>query len=218
MTVAIIGLVGTTLGALTALLGATLTEKRQARREEARWRRDQRTAAFDGALRHLLRAANRRSEFKDGSGAAILKQEHQREWFDDLVEAQFWLHQGIRYCDASQALALEGAADLLDTHIARLTASESYDQKGFSILQVLQQCIATVTAQSRPGGPRTRPLRPQATVSEGVSQIAMSSSDAQTLQAREIQRNIYMAGNDQINMASDRVMTAEEQARPESTP
>jgi hypothetical protein len=149
MGAAIIGLVGAMLGALTALLGATLTDRRQTRREEAKWRRDQRSAAYDGALRHLLRAANIRSEFRGGGGMAVLRQEHQREWFDDLVHAQFWLHQLIRYCDRSQLDNLQAAAKRLDVHIARLISAERYDQKGFSILEILQGCIATVTASAR---------------------------------------------------------------------
>lgn len=149
MASAIIGLVGALLGALTTLLGTALSERRQARREDRKWRRDQRTAAYDGALRHLLRAANLRSEFTGGSGAAVLRQEHQREWFDDLVQAQFWLHAAARHCDAAQLGRLTSAVTHLDDCIARLNSSESFEGKGFSILQALQTCIDTVTDCAR---------------------------------------------------------------------
>ncbi|MEV4755341.1 hypothetical protein AB0J86_09540 [Micromonospora sp. NPDC049559] len=182
MAVAIIGLVGALLGAVTTLLGVVLTERGQARREEARWRRDQRAAAYDGTLRHLLRAANLRSEFAEGGGMAVVRQEHQREWFDDLVQAQFWLHQLIRYCDGSQLPGLQAAAARLDLHVARLITAESYGGKGFSILAILQECIAVVTASARadggqplPPGRFTGPEAPgPAGVEPAASQIPMS--------------------------------------------
>jgi hypothetical protein len=152
MAAAIIGLVGAMLGALTTLLGTALSERRQARREDRKWRRDQRTAAYDGALRYLLRAANLRSEFVDGSGAAILKQEHQREWFDDLVEGQFWLHAATHHCDTAQLGRLTETAELLDKHIARLNSGARYEEKGFSILDVLLTCIDTVSDCARRDG------------------------------------------------------------------
>jgi len=188
MAAAIIGLVGAMLGALTTLLGTVLTERRQSRREEARWRRDQRAAAYDGTLRHLLRAANLRSEFMGGRGAPVLRQEHQREWFDDLVQAQFWLHQLIRYCDRSQLALLQATATRLDQHIARLISAESYGTKGFSILEVLQASIAAVTASARAdsgdglpadkllGQPKPGNPAPTSYV-VGPGQIIMSSSD-----------------------------------------
>ncbi|PRY00748.1 hypothetical protein [Allonocardiopsis opalescens] len=154
MTSAIIGLVGALLGALITLFGAVLTEHRQARREERKWRRDQRAAAYDGALRHLLRAANLRSEFDGGGGSAVLRQEHQREWFDDLVQAQFWLHAATRHCGAAQLDRITGAAELLDGHVARLGSGDRYDSKGFSMLHVLRTCIRTVTECAREDGGR----------------------------------------------------------------
>lgn len=53
-------------------------------------RRDKRAEAYDGTLRHMLRGANLRSEFLGGTGEVVLRTEHQREFFDDLVQAQFW--------------------------------------------------------------------------------------------------------------------------------
>ncbi|MFA1551142.1 hypothetical protein [Actinomadura chokoriensis] len=161
---AVIGLVGALLGGAFTLLGAALSERRQARRDDRKWRREQRMSAYDGALRHLLRAANLRSEFAGGRGAAVLKQEHQREWFDDLVEAQFWLHAATRHCDAAQLDRLTGAALLLDSHVALLNTAERFDGKDFSILQILRQCIDTVTDCARlDGGERgtARAVRPE---------------------------------------------------------
>jgi hypothetical protein len=109
MTVAFIGLGGVIFGAITALLGAALADRRSTRNEARRWRRDQLAAAYEQTLRAMLRAANRRSEFEDGTGGAILLREHQREWFDDLVEAQVGLRAAMRYTIAVPPQTVRGA-------------------------------------------------------------------------------------------------------------
>jgi len=149
MSAAFIGLVGATVGALATLLGGMLTQRWQDRRDNAKWRRDKRADAYDGALRHLLRAANLRSEFAGGTGGAVLKQEHQREWFDDLVQAQFWMHAVSQYCEPDRLLNIRSATMLLDTHVDRMLFSPSFDQKGFSIWEALQRCITTVIESAR---------------------------------------------------------------------
>ncbi|MFG2895007.1 hypothetical protein [Streptomyces sp. NPDC048248] len=199
MAEAIIGLVGAVFGALTTMLGAALSEKRQARREDRKWLRDQRAAAYNGALRHLLRAANLRSEFAGGRGAAVLKQEHQREWFDDLVQAQFWLHTATRHCDTAQLDRLTQAAELLDTYVARLNTSENYDEKGFSILQVLLTCIEAVTdsAPRDSGGPQAgQENRAAVTAEERAMATPQSGEEPHPPSTREGIHNIVM-GNAQ---------------------
>ncbi|WP_306319881.1 MULTISPECIES: hypothetical protein [unclassified Streptomyces] len=204
MAAAIIGLVGALLGALTTLLGTALSERRQARREDRKWSRDQRTAAYDGALRHLLRAANLRSEFANGGGAAVLNQEHQREWFDDLVQAQFSLHASIRHCDVAQLAQLTEAVSLLDTHIARLNSSETYDGKGFSMLQVLLTCIDTVTECARRdgGGPQTGfENRPAITTGEGsMVRPQAREEEPQQQRPRDGVRNILMGSAQHVRV------------------
>jgi hypothetical protein len=155
MTAALVGLGGAVFGALAALVGAVLADRRQARAEAGRWRRDQLESAYAQALRYLLRAANRRSEFVGGSGSAVLRREHQREWFDDLVEAQVWMRTVTRYCGATQAIDIRQAAEQLDSHVDRLISGVRYDAKSFSIWKVLQSCIATVTECARLDGSGT---------------------------------------------------------------
>lgn len=152
MTTAIVGLGGGIIGGLMALLGAVLADRRQARTETRRWRRDQLSSAYEQALRYLLRAANRRSEFVGGRGSAVLRREHQREWFDDLVEAQIWLRTVARYCDAAQLDRIRRAADHLDEHVSRLVSGERFDEKDFSIHGILHSCIRTVTECARVDG------------------------------------------------------------------
>jgi hypothetical protein len=181
MAAAIIGLVGATVGALATLLGGALTQRWQDRRDDTKWRRDKRAAAYDGALRHLLRAANLRSEFVGGIGGAVLKQEHQREWFDDLVQAQFWMHAVSQYCGPDQLSGVLETARLLDSHVDRLLSSQRFDQKGFSIWETLQRCIATVTASTRAdGGDHTVITSPHNTAAAdtSVTQITMVPNPA----------------------------------------
>jgi hypothetical protein len=85
MGVAVIGLGGAFVGAAAALVASVLTARIQNRHEQLRWHRDRRQAAYDGALRHLLRAANRRSEFsaKAGRLVAVLGEDQIPEMFDD---------------------------------------------------------------------------------------------------------------------------------------
>jgi hypothetical protein len=183
MTAAIIGLAGATVGALATLLGGILTQGLQDRRDDAKWRRDKRADAYDGALRHLLRAANLRSEFVGGNGLAVIKKEHQREWFDDLVQAQFWMHTVSQYCDPGQLPEVLETARLLDSHVDRLLSSQRFDQKGFSLWETLQRCITAVTASARAdGGDHTAITSPEPTrpaQGAGVSQIVMAAGDAQ---------------------------------------
>jgi len=160
MAVAIIGLAGAALGALITLFGGMLSEERRNRRDEATWRRDKRAEAYDGALRHLLRAANLRSEFLGGTGAAVLKTEHQREFFDDLVQGQFWLHTASRYSTKAELDTLHEVTGLLDAHVLRLTSGVRYDEKDFSIWGVLQACIQAISGAKMgvPAGVRAASL------------------------------------------------------------
>lgn len=154
MAAAIIGLVGALLGAVTALFGSVLADRRQVRLEERRWRRDRRAAAYEGSLRHLLRAANRRSEIKltGSTMVAVLAQEHQREWFDDLIEAQYWLRILTTRCGADQAGRLIQAADDLDAAISAITngqVGQASPRQGASLGLNLDKTIRTVTEAAR---------------------------------------------------------------------
>jgi hypothetical protein len=142
MATAFIGLAGALFGAVTALIGAAQSDRRQRRSEEARWRRDQMGTAYETALRFLLRAANRRSEVDPQLGRGVLHREHQREWYDDLVEAHFRLLSLISRCGPSQAMRLREAFDLLDRQIQAL--GEGADE--FVIPSAIRHSLRT-TAQ-----------------------------------------------------------------------
>ncbi len=105
MTGAIIGLVGAVFGAVTALVGSALSDRRHIRQEDMRWRRDQRVASYEGALRHLLRASNISSRVgvidsrSDVFGATFGSTgvDYENEWFGELAEAQFWCPVTVKF-------------------------------------------------------------------------------------------------------------------------
>jgi hypothetical protein len=117
---ALIGLAGALFGAVTALVGTALSDRRQVRNEEMRWRRDQMGAAYETTLRYLLRAANRRSQVDPQLGRGVLNKEDQREWFDDLVEGQCWLLILISRCGTAQVERIRKAFNLLDDKVKAL--------------------------------------------------------------------------------------------------
>jgi hypothetical protein len=119
---AIIGLVGGTLGAIAALLGTSLSDRRQRRLEETRWRRDRKVSAYEGALRHLIRAMNRRSTLIFGrtGSRALMSAEHVRDWYDDIVEAQYWLQVLNSCCGTDYMDRVRDAADALDEAVRSL--------------------------------------------------------------------------------------------------
>jgi hypothetical protein len=186
---ALIGLGGVILGAVATLLSPALADSRQARGEARRWRRDQLANAYEQALRYLLRAANRRSEFQGGRGGAVLNRQHQREWFDDIVEAQLWLRTVTRYCDPAQLDRIRQTAEHLDKHVSRLVSGERFDRKDFSIWKVLQSCIATVTDCARLDGGTSISVSndvmtdmPVASAIEGRGQYANIAMDTAAVQ------------------------------------
>jgi hypothetical protein len=147
MTAAITGLIGAVFGAMAALVGSALSDRRQARQEDIRWRRDQRVAAYEGALRHLLRAANMRSKvhIQHGAMTGVLSEEHQREWFGDLVDAQFWLHTLISRYEPAQSAHLGDSANELDNAISSMNAGHGSAKNSADVIKTLDDAIAAVS-------------------------------------------------------------------------
>ncbi|MGW4754343.1 hypothetical protein [Streptomyces chartreusis] len=111
------------IGAAAALLGSVLTTLMQHRHEREGWQRDRQQAAYDGALRHLLKVAHRRGELvaKTGRVLSVLAKDQVPQMFDDLIEAQFWLRSLVSSCGPSQVARLSQAADSLDAGAFSLT-------------------------------------------------------------------------------------------------
>lgn len=147
---AVIGLIGVALGALVTQIGSFLTDRRQSRTEANRWNRDQKAAAYGGALRYLLRAANLRSDVvvREGKLVALYTVEGTRQMFDDLVEAQFWVHTLETRCGAPQTARIMGAATHLDEYIDQLVRGNMMKSRLDEFLEV----ITTITECAREDG------------------------------------------------------------------
>jgi len=163
MAAAVVGLIGVFLGALMAQAGSILTDRRQTQTEAIRWRRDRKADAYDGALRHLLRAANRRSKFTAEAGA-VISQEDVGQTFDDIVEAQFWVHALAARCGAAQADRIIGVGALLDAFVSSLVSGTPLPVH----VESTSAWETIVSARTRPGGPELGTVLPQliATITE----------------------------------------------------
>jgi hypothetical protein len=100
-TAALAGLIGAVIGGVATLAGSAVTSRLQARLEAVKWARDRKAEAYDSTIRYFLRAANRRSEFSAEGGPYVAKAQV-GEFFDDLVEAQYWLAVLTTLCGEGQ--------------------------------------------------------------------------------------------------------------------
>jgi hypothetical protein len=115
MATALIGLVGGIAGAVIALVGSVIGDRRRARTEAERWRREQLSEAYRGAIKHLLRLASGHPTASrsapDKFPKEVIPKERFQEWLTDVAEAQFWLHAFAASCsakrlgDANQAIS-----------------------------------------------------------------------------------------------------------------
>jgi hypothetical protein len=120
---------GAGLGAGATVLGSWLTVRHhaaQAREQAAQQQiadlHRRKEAAYSNAIRSLLRARNRRSALSAGGGSYIAK-EDVGTFFDDLVEAQYWLSVLTTVCGAKQRLAIERASASLNSTVEQIVQS-----------------------------------------------------------------------------------------------
>jgi hypothetical protein len=97
---AIAGLIGAGIGALAGVAGAFISQYMLARATRQRALLGKKEEAYSSTLRYLRRAQNRRSGIAAGSSRTFVGEP--KDWFDDLVEAQFWASTLTVYCSAGQ--------------------------------------------------------------------------------------------------------------------
>jgi len=124
MNSAVAGLLGALIGAAAGLAGAWITSSREARREQAKWLLEARVNAYSGAIRHLYRASYRMTRVSAEFGP-IVDEEHIKEWFDDVVEALYYVVWSTVVCGNRQLDALQKAQYDLDTAVSRLNRARS---------------------------------------------------------------------------------------------
>ncbi|MGV9428009.1 hypothetical protein ACWDO7_27440 [Streptomyces sp. NPDC003656] len=94
-----------------------------------------------------------------------MSEEHIREWFDDLVEAQFWLHSLTGCCGSAQLGRLQEVAEALDKSVGTFMSGprRSSDDDAQAIIRSqmptlmnsLHRAIHTVTDCARHDGRKT---------------------------------------------------------------
>lgn len=89
---ALVGLLGTLLGGLTAIGGILIANRLQIQREYKERTRSNKQEAYSQSIRSLLRLINKRSKLT-ANGTAILGREDVKEWFDDYIETEHWVTQ-----------------------------------------------------------------------------------------------------------------------------
>jgi hypothetical protein len=114
---ALAGLLGAVIGGGATLLGSLLASRQQAGHERDKWLRDWRASAYHNTVRYLLRTANLRSEIGVEPGP-LMAMRQVPEFFNDLVEAQYWLAVLTTVCGRRQRAVLEGASRRLNQLIA----------------------------------------------------------------------------------------------------
>ena len=134
MDAAVAVVIGAGIGAGATLLGSVLTARQQASQQRSVAVRERKQAAYENAIRFLLRAANRRSGLT-AAGVPYIAEDQIATFFDDLVEAQHWLSVLVTACDARQRPAIEAASTKLNGEVegfalhARGVAAAPFDLK-----------------------------------------------------------------------------------------
>ena len=114
---ALFGLLGAVVGGGFTMLGALLSGRQQDRSERNRAARARREQAYSNALRHLLRATNRRGKIDISSGRVVPILTDVESMFDDLVEAQYWVAVVTTVCSAGQQGKLDAARKQMDDFV-----------------------------------------------------------------------------------------------------
>lgn len=104
---AVVGLVGTVVGAVAAVGGSFMAGVLQSRRDRLAFGRTRKADAYAQAVEHLFRAATRRSELT-AEGKPILAKQDQREWFLDLGGGLQSLTAVVAYADPGWRHELAG--------------------------------------------------------------------------------------------------------------
>lgn len=106
---ALAGLLGALVGGGATFLGTVVSNTQQARHTRDQQRLERKTEAYGNTLRYLLRVAHRRSEVHAEVGT-ILGEDIIASWFEDIVEAEYWLTSLTAVCGTRHREAISKAA------------------------------------------------------------------------------------------------------------
>jgi hypothetical protein len=122
---AIVGLIGAAIGALAGVGGAVISQRMQARATQQRTLESKKEEAYSSTLRYLLRVQNRRSGLSGESGMPYIAKEGIKDFFDDMVDAQFWVSTLTIYCAEDQRETVEKVSRALNETVALFVSGES---------------------------------------------------------------------------------------------
>jgi len=112
MDAAVAGLLGALVGGVATFGGTVVTNAQQVRRDQIKQRNDRKVEAYSNSIRSLLRVAHRRSTFS-AEAPAVLGQDVAASWFDDIVDAEYWLTVLTAACGSRQRASIQEAAHAL---------------------------------------------------------------------------------------------------------
>jgi len=145
---ALAAVLGAGIGALATVAGSALTAHQQGAQQRAVASRQRKEAAYDNAIRSLLRARNRRSVLT-AEGLAVIAKDDIGTLFDDLVDAQHWLSVLVTACGSKQRQPIEAASSRLNDAVNQLTTAGAPARKGGAPLVDLADIYEDVIKAAR---------------------------------------------------------------------
>jgi hypothetical protein len=122
MDAAVAGFLGAIVGGAATFGGTVVSNAQQAQREHKKQHEQRKVEAYSNTLRSLLRVAHRRSSISSEAGT-VLGKDIIASWFDDIVDAEYWLTILSAACSSRHRESIQKAAHELYEDVDRFTSS-----------------------------------------------------------------------------------------------
>jgi hypothetical protein len=122
MDTAIAGFLGALVGGAATFGGTVVSNTQQARRERKKEHEQRKVEAYSNSMRSLLRVAHRRSIIT-GEVGAIIGKDMLASWFDDIVDAEYWLTILSAACGSRYRESIQKTANKLLENVNLFTRS-----------------------------------------------------------------------------------------------
>jgi len=147
---------GAGIGASATVIGNLVNTRSQASHERTSWNRERKEAAYNNAIRYVLRARNRSSGLTE-EGMSHMTEESIAAFFDDLVDAQHWVSMLTTACADDQRNALVAVRERLNRIVdestgapaempSRGSAIESGDAPSERFTKIYEQLLTSARA------------------------------------------------------------------------
>lgn len=125
MDAAIAGFLGAIVGGAATFGGTVVSNSQQAGRERKKENKQRKVEAYSNSIRSLIRVAHRRSTFSAKTSDA-LGEEIVASWFDDIVDAEYWLTILTAACGSRHRESIQKAAQALFEEIDRFRRESEF--------------------------------------------------------------------------------------------